>query len=93
MNHYLRNGASYFLGRTPKNSSKEELIESEEDYALFVSVISRIDKLTKIQKDLFLQNIKIHHETPQKMTDKTENVIIVMDRILSLIEKSKDKNN
>ncbi len=85
INHYLRNGASYFIGRNTEDSTPKELARAKKDYVLFISVIRRIDTLTDNQKKTFLENMKIHHETPQKITDKTEDSIIVMDRILSSI--------
>ena len=82
MNHYLRNGGCYFLDSSGGNVlyTEKYLSESKKDYALFVSVIERIDRLDDQKKKSFLQNMRIHHDTDN--TEPTENVIVVMDRIL-----------
>jgi hypothetical protein len=85
MNHYLRNGGCYFLGYNTENSSQKEIDESKKDYTLFWSVVSRVSTLTEKQKNAFLQGMKQHYDTPQKTNEKTENPIIVLDRVLSAV--------
>lgn len=85
MNHYLKNSWSYIMCPNFGKSTDEEIQEYQKDYILFISIISRITQLTKKQKLSFLKQIKNHHDTPQKITDKTQNPIEVMDQILSSI--------
>ena len=74
------------------HSTPQEIQECKNDYKLFVKIMIRLTKTTKEQKLSFLKQMKDYHDTPQKISDKTENPIHIMDRVLSSIEKHTKKN-
>jgi hypothetical protein len=62
MDHYLRNSALYIMSNNFENCTKEEIAVYQNNYILFLAMITQLSALTKKQKISFLRHLKAQHE-------------------------------
>gem|GEM_PF-6698636 len=84
MSYYFINSANYIIhSENFKNSDDDEIDKYWEDNKLFMSVVTRINHLTKKEISKFLEKMKRLHDAPTAETNTTKNPIVIMDSVLS----------
>lgn len=78
LGHYFRNGANGYLRYNYSEYTTQERYKERKNYLLFLSIVSRIEKLSPEQKILFLE--WLYAETD------LEKPLNIIDKILSSAE-------